>query len=515
MDDEECVRQIAKDFLESVGFSVDVVTDGFKAMEAVQNRHYDLVLSDIKMPGMDGIELIHRIHQLNPQQITILMTGFGSVETAQAALKEGAYGYILKPFHLVELRQAVEKAFDRQNLMEENIRQKELAGLIEISETINDTLHKQDLYRLILKLALAQTGATRGSLMIYNERRKGLEIVASQGLSEEIIRTTLVKPGQGIAGLVFEKGQPVIIGDITKDPTFAPLRRGYQDKSFISIPLKKEGEMASLPLRAPRRVLGVLNLSHKACEKKFTVTELEGLRVLACQAAVSIENSFLFYDLEDAYLSAIQSLALLQEARDAYTSGHSQRVTGITMIIAEAMDINQKDRDILQHAAMLHDIGKVGIPENILNKPGKLTPAELKLIHQHPIIGEKVLKPVKFLAEVRPIIRQHHEREDGRGYPDGLLGNELSPLSKILIVADTFDAMNSDRPHRSALSMSQIEQEFRHHRAKQFDGQVVDVLLHILRKSPQKLDMKEEGQSTIDFLQHLSYSQPPKKKSPA
>jgi putative nucleotidyltransferase with HDIG domain len=351
--------------------------------------------------------------------------------------------------------------------------------------------------------------------MIYNEKREGLEIVASEGLSEEIVRTTLVKPGQGIAGLVFEKGQPVIVSDITKDSTFAHLGRGYKDESFISMPLKREGEMASLPLRAPRRILGVLNLSHKASEKKFTVTELEGLRILACQAAVSIENSFLFYDLEDTYLSAIQSLALLQEARDAYTSGHSQRVTQIAMIIAETMGVNQRGREILQHAAMLHDIGKVGIPESILHKPGKLTPAELKLIHQHPIIGENILKPVKFLAEVRPIIRQHHEREDGRGYPDGLLGSELSPLSKILIVADTFDAMNSNRPHRNALSIDLIEQEFRQHRAKQFDTQVVDVLLEILQKSPQVLKRSPEEGNPADFLQQLSWAKPSKNKAMA
>ena len=495
VDDEESIRQIARDFLGNEGFEVDLAEDGPTALEKIKQGRYDLVLSDIKMPQMDGLELIHRVRKANPHLITILMTGFGSLETAQAALKEGAYDYILKPFHLVELRQAVERAFDRQRLIEENIRLKELAGLIEVSETLNTTLQKRDLYQLVLSTAIARTGATRGSIMIYNEKRKGLEIAASEGIPEEIIRTTLVKPGQGIAGLVFQKGEPVIVSDINKDSTLAPLGRGYRDKSFISIPLKPDEELASLPLRAPRRILGVLNLSHKASEKKFTPSELEGLRILACQAAVSIENSFLLYDLEEAYLSAIRSLALLQEARDPYTSGHSQRVTHISEVIATAMGLSQKDREVLQQAAMLHDIGKIGIPESILNKPDRLTAEEVEIIHQHPVIGENVLKPVKFLVEVRPIVRHHHEREDGTGYPDGLPGDQLTLQVKILTVADAFDAMNSDRPHRRALSLDQIKREFRQSQRTHFDPHVVDALLQILHKHPEKLRLRPTDQA--------------------
>jgi putative nucleotidyltransferase with HDIG domain len=485
VDDEESIRQIAKDFLGSEGFEVDVAEDGSTALEKIKTGRYDLVLSDIKMPEMDGLELINQVHKVDPHLITILMTGFGSLESAQVALKEGAYDYILKPFHLVELRQAVERAFDRRQLQEENIRLKELAGLIEVSETLNTTLHKRDVYQLVLSTALSRTGATRGSIMIYNEKRNGLEIVASEGIPAEIVQTTLVKPGEGIAGLVFQKGEPVIVSDINKDPTFAPLGHGYRDKSFISIPLKPDEELASLPLRAPRRILGVLNLSHKASEKKFTPSELEGLRILACQAAVSIENSFLLYDLEEAYLSAIRSLALLQEARDPYTSGHSQRVTRISEVVAEAMGLSRKEIDVLQQAAMLHDIGKIGIPESILNKPDKLTPTELEIIHQHPVIGDNVLKPVKFLAEVRPIVRHHHEREDGTGYPDGLPGSQLPVLVKILTLADAFDAMNSNRPHRKTLSVDEIGRNLCQNQGTQFDAQVVDVFLDILKTTPE------------------------------
>lgn len=494
VDDDHSVRQVVRDLLESESLSVDVAEDGPAALEKIKECQYDLVLSDIKMPQMDGLELIRRVHQMDPHLIAILMTGFGSLETARAALKEGVYDYILKPFHMVELHQAVERAFDRKRLLEENIRLKELAGLIKVSETLSATLQKQDLYQLVLKTALSRTNTTHGSIMIYNEKRKGLEIVASEGLSEQIVRTTLVKPGQGIAGLVYQKGQPVIVADITKNSTFAPLSHGYHDKAFICMPLKQDEELASLPLRVSRKVLGVLNLSHKASGKKFALSELEELRILACQAAVSIENSFLFYDLEEAYLSAIQSLALLQEARDSYTSGHSQRVTQVSMVIAEALGFSQKNMEILQHAAMLHDIGKIGIPESILNKTSKLAPAERKLIQQHPIIGEKILQPVKFLGEVCPIIRHHHEREDGTGYPDGLTGKDLSPLVKILIVADAFDAMNSNRPHRRVLSLVKIEKEFRENSGTQFNARVIDVFLRVLKQSPEKLLVKQTNQ---------------------
>ncbi|MCK4597301.1 response regulator, partial [bacterium] len=507
------------DFFRGQGWEIAVAENGEKALEILRSRRIDLVLTDIKMPQMDGLELIRRVHQVDPHLITIIMTGFGSMETVQVALKEGAYDYILKPFQLAELQQAVERAFERQQLMEENIRLKELAGLIEVSETINTTLRKRDLYKLLLKTALSRTDATRGSIMIYNEQREGLEIVAAEGLEEKIVQTTLVKPGQGIAGVVFQKGKPVVVSDITKDPKFGPLRRGYQDKAFISMPLERDEELISLPLNASRRVIGVLNLSHRTTGKKFTLSELEELRVLACQAAVSIDNMFLFYDLEEAYLSAIQSLALLQEARDSYTSGHSQRVTQISVVIAKTLDLSQKEIELLQHAGMLHDIGKIGIPEGILNKPGKLTSAERKIIQQHPVIGEKVLKPVKFLAEVRLIVRHHHERENGTGYPDGLNGKELSPLIKIISVADAFDAMDSNRPHRRALSRSQIKQELRQNSGRQFDAQMVDVFLKILKSRPEKLLKKQTGQGLPDMreemLQTRSRSGPRVRQSPA
>jgi putative nucleotidyltransferase with HDIG domain len=509
-DDEISIRQVAKEFLESEGYTVDVAEDGSVALEKIKREQYDLLLSDIKMPKMDGLELIRRAHQVNPHLIAILMTAYGSLETAQIALQEGVYDYILKPFQLVILGKAVEKAIDRRALIEENIRLKELAGLIEISETINVTLRKQDLYELILKTALSQTGATRGSLMIYNEKRKGLEIVASVGLAEKVVGTTLVKPGQGIAGLVFQKGQPVIVSDITKEPEFASLGRGYPNKSFICMPLKTDEELASLPLRGPRKILGVLNLSHRAAEKKFALSELEGLRILACQAAVSIENSFLLYDLEEAYLSAIQSLALLQEARDPYTSGHSQRVSKISVVIAGALGLDLKDIELLQHAAILHDIGKIAIPEGILNKPGKLSSQERKIIQQHPIIGDKVLKPVKFLKAVRQLVRQHHEREDGHGYPDGLHGKDLSPQVKVISVADAYDAMQSDRPHRDALQHSQIIRELRQNRGKQFDFRVVDALLEILTQQPELLQRKRASSGPSELKTHFSPKKPRK-----
>lgn len=189
-----------------------------------------------------------------------------------------------------------------------------------------------------------------------------------------------------------------------------------------------------------------------------------------------------YVTMREVYLGTISALAALVDAKDSYTRGHSERVRNISMAVARELRIPEDYVELVQFAALLHDIGKVGIREDILNKPGPLTQLEFAEIKQHPAIGEQVIHKIEFLSEVSVIVRAHHERLDGEGYPDGKEGEEIPLGARILSVADAYDAMTSDRPYRKALSHEEAICRLIECKGTQFDGQVVDAFLDVIRR---------------------------------
>jgi HD-GYP domain-containing protein (c-di-GMP phosphodiesterase class II) len=180
------------------------------------------------------------------------------------------------------------------------------------------------------------------------------------------------------------------------------------------------------------------------------------------------------------YFATIQSLVNALEANDRFTKGHSERVRMLSADLGERLGRDFRELELLEHASILHDIGKIGVDNFILQKRGKLTPKEYSLIKTHPLIGDEILGPIETLNEVRQTIIQHHERNDGTGYPYGLRGDEISLKAKILSVVDTFDAMMTDRPYRKALSVSEVKEELTANAGTQFDPLVVGAFVSML-----------------------------------
>jgi HD-GYP domain-containing protein (c-di-GMP phosphodiesterase class II) len=241
-------------------------------------------------------------------------------------------------------------------------------------------------------------------------------------------------------------------------------------------------ELLSIPLQQSDILMGFINLVREKNEASVSDPTIQTLSVLASHATASLENKKLFVQLEEAYLSSIKSLAKTLEFKDEYTYGHAERVARICMNIGKRMNMEEKGLKVLFNAALLHDIGKIGIMESILNKKADLEPNEWSKIKQHPVAGEEILKPILSLREECKIVRHHHEREDGRGYPDGLYGSRLSLSEKIIIVADAFDAMNSKRAYRPALNLGDIKHELKRNKGSQFDEEVVDVFMEVLEE---------------------------------
>lgn len=241
------------------------------------------------------------------------------------------------------------------------------------------------------------------------------------------------------------------------------------------------GKVLLHPLSSRERLNGILVLCYPASRDKGPERdELELIAAIAAQASMAIENASLYEDIEKSYYSTIRALARAIEVKDPYTHGHSERVTEYALIIAEAMRLDEREKQKLKYAATLHDIGKIGIAGRVLNKPGALTEEEYSHVKTHPLLGDSIIEPVEFLQEPRPIILHHHERYDGKGYPDGLKGEDIPLCARILSVADAFEAMRSDRPYRRALPLAEAVEELKRNGGTQFDPRVVRVFLTVL-----------------------------------
>ncbi|MCU1279781.1 MAG: response regulator receiver modulated metal dependent phosphohydrolase, partial [bacterium] len=427
VDDEKVIREILSDFLTMEGYVVRTVEDGDAALRELERRSYNLVISDLKMPGMGGLELLEKIADLKANVLTVIMTGFGTVETAIEAMKKGAYDYILKPFKIEEVVHVVERGLDRQRLHAENIRLKEAVSLYKISEAIAQSLSLETVLDVILDAVLIEAQADVATLML-KDPRTGLFLERSRKLSP-----------QADGGFTGELNLLEVLDHYRADRPL--LAHGLKALKFFAEPPKDKRlvSFCSIPLKVQDRVIGMLNAYSYTRGYKFTEGQRKMLSVLANRAAVSIENARLYEDLvqKNADLTAVnQSLAdnfratiigfahALEES-DKYTRGHSERVAFYSSLTARGLTLGELETERIVQAGLMHDIGKIGIRYEKLNKPGKLTPEEVAMFRTHPAKGKRILEPIPSMAELIPGAWCHHENWDGSGYPRGLIGENI------------------------------------------------------------------------------------------
>ncbi|MCL4368965.1 MAG: GAF domain-containing protein [Actinobacteria bacterium] len=358
----------------------------------------------------------------------------------------------------------------------------ELHAIFEIDKSITSSIELDVVLEQIVQLSVALIGGKLSSLMLLDEDRGELVIAASQGLSEQYVSKGNIRVGESIAGVVIQEGRPIAVRDIRSDP-----RHAYPELAA------REGlcSMLSVPLLLKDGIIGVLNIYTEKVHD-FSQHEINLFTSLASQAAIAIENARLFESLEEIYLEVITALASAIDARDSYTHGHSNRVTEYAVAIAEEMGLPASEVDVIRNASILHDVGKIGIRESILHKPGKLTKDEVREMQYHPYIGYKILQSVKLLEPVLPLVYHHQEHYDGGGYPEGLKGEGIPLGSRIIAVADAFEAMTSDRPYRLARDSEVALQELKDLAGKQFDPIVVDAFLRLVDRGAVELPGQSE-----------------------
>lgn len=326
---------------------------------------------------------------------------------------------------------------------------------------------EEDLLQSILNDAVAVLDAQRGAIVLAEGAENKLKLKALvTGRSEP--RAMAAGRGDGgrfhfsqsLANRSFLSGESVLCHSVEDDPELAMAR---------SI---AEGAMASVLcvlLRTPRKKLGVLHLDRSPWQKPFTVEDLHLADALAANVSAGIESAQLLRKQRDLFLDTITILAQAVELRDEYTGGHTMRVTTYSILLAQKLSLLSGDLDLIRIGTPLHDVGKIGIDDAILRKPDRLTPEEFAIMKTHTVKGAEIIETVPDLWPIIPIVRSHHERWDGKGYPDGLGGEAIPHLARVVGIADAFDAMTSDRPYRKGMPAEVAFSELEKGAGLQFD----------------------------------------------
>jgi len=480
-DDEVKICALLKKLLEREGYHVETVTDGASALKEMVRQRPHLLISDIQMPGMDGLELSRRARGLDPDLPVVLITGYASMETAVQALREGVSDYITKPFSIAELKIVVGRILENRSLAAENVRlvrelkvanaqleqnrhrltaklkgaeddlvsanrtlsQRlgEMEVIHEISQMIATVFDHTELLSLATQLIRDKVGIDGVAVLMLDGAGTEFTARGVRGRSGGYSDADTIPRDEGLAGYVLLNRAPLLVADAGSDPRVS----AAELETFGS------GSILATPITGKERVLGVLMASRDSTRETLSDSERNLLGLIAIDLAVALDNVRLFEENEQTYIEILAALVESMEARDPFLRKHSERVKAKARGLAEALNLPPFELDILETGARLHDVGKVGIPDAILNKPGPLTDKEMEKMRSHPVIGDQIVKPLGRLGLVKPIIRNHHEHWDGGGYPDGLAGEAIPLHAQIVTIVDAFDAITSERPYRSAM----------------------------------------------------------------
>ncbi len=344
--------------------------------------------------------------------------------------------------------------------------------LINLNEELSFNLTRDMVAKCVVENAHNFLSAGKSILLLLDENNKEFRIEYALGLDRYISDSFSLKKEDSVSGFVISSRQPLLVNDWDQQPYLKRINKeAYFGKSFMSVPLYWENV-----------VFGVLHICENKSDTPFTKRDLAALTSAGRVASNAFHSSYLNEQIQSDYLKTIAALALAIDAKDSSTRWHSDNVTRYSLAIAKEMNCSYYEIEVLRRAALLHDIGKIGIKDSILQKKDKLDKEEFEEIKLHPLKGEDIIKSLSFLKDSSLLIRHHHERFDGLGYPDGIKDYKIELGARILAVADCFDAIVSDRPYRKARTFDEALSELEQNKGTQFDPIVVESFLRVLRQ---------------------------------
>ena len=486
VDDEESILNVASEFFKRQGYETLTACNGVEALEILKNENVDCCFTDINMPEMNGLDLAENIRLQDNTMPVIVMTGYPSLENTIQTIKNGVVDFLIKPVNLKQMELCMRRVLRQRSLFVENVLLKQEVKGKERLERLNQELtYKVEELHILNKIMGSFTSIVSTTDVFKRAVDMALEVAHAENAIFYVINEALDQPFEVASAVATTVLKNQISEGYQPTSTPPPLSGLIMEVVSDEIPLLVSNnngarglppELRSamvVPLKIRDKVFGVLTASIKEGDVRFTEKDIFYLSFMAKSAANSIENLALHENIYENLFATLYAFVNAVEARDLYTREHSSRVTGISMIIGQQLGCSVEELDILNFAGHLHDIGKIGIRDDILLKPGRLTDEEFDKIKEHPTIGANILEQMGFWEKERQIIRCHHERYDGTGYPDGLKRDQIPFLARILSVADVYDAMASDRAYRKRMEEEVILKIIDQGVGSQFDPDVV------------------------------------------
>ncbi len=463
VDDNEDSRMILRKTLEHDGYSVDEAPNGVEALKQAEKSTPDMIVSDILMPEMDGFRFCRKIKQDNKLRdipFIFYTSTYTDPKNEKLAMSLGAARYIIKPVAIDEFLEAIRE-------MSSSIKEKAM-------DSDKATIEKgDDLLEMYEDSIVAKLDKKVRELQLYKEifanSNDAIFVMDTKG--RIIQQNSAHRVLTGYTSDEFKGKTPAlylgkkVFSDITKKLSLMGVYRGDL------IVASKEGGPVHIELSAFSIAdeKGVVT-SHIGIERDITKRKLAEMEIRR-----SAEN------VEQTFISTITSLASILDAKSPWTKGHAERVRDYAVAIGKKMGLDKSSIDSLRLGGLFHDIGKIGTFDIILDKPDKLTPDELKLMQLHPSKGAEILSPIRQLKDVVPIIKYHHEKIDGTGYPEGLKNDEIPLLAKIVCVADAYDSIVANRPYRKPTNKKDAIEEIKRSSGTHFDPLVVDAFIEVMK----------------------------------
>lgn len=454
VDDEDYILESIEIILKTEGFDVFSVDSGEKALKVLRETNIDVVLTDIKMPEMDGITLLKKIKDEFQVEV-ILITGFPSIDTAVESVKFGAYDYIIKPFKVEDLLNKVLKAIENKDLKREVVDLHHIISIYESSKFFRNILSVNEIFEKM-------------NTVILN-------FLKNDGYFIKLFTNNYIK--QVNVDQNFEKY-------INDNFTYKDYLSIFLSLEYYYTTVKLNGKdlnILLLPMKSRDGLWGIIGVFREG-SKGYSDLDCKIHVIYVEQFSLSLLNIYSFEDLSKGYLETITALSNAVDAKDHYTLGHSENVKRYSLMIVNEMGLNDEFKETMTYAGLLHDIGKIGVPTEIIVKPSKLTNEEYDEMKKHPIYGKDILSPIEFLGDVPYYVLCHHEKMDGSGYPYGLTAEDIPLGAKILQVADSYDAMTTDRSYRLRRDAKLAFEELDRCTGTQFDKEVVAAFKSAMRK---------------------------------
>lgn len=485
--DDELVRRFRAD-LHEAGFAVLTAPSGPEAISLFCLEKPALVLLDAELPGgglLVGRDLLET--PAGADACVLAIAGGGVADPWDAASAVGAQDVLPRGCGALELTSKATLALRQLAVScDLRLRNRELKRRVALGVGELERANRRLKQQLRQQQTLLELTHEMNALLDVEAQANVLllSIVGQLGVQSAALFAAVAGEEmalQGVKGIEAAACEAIAAEDRAGWRQFLETAGAAPLEGIVPAELAALGFALMVPIRCRAGVSGAISLGPKLTGQPFSPGDLRMLETMGNSFAVALQNAALYQQLQQSYVSTIGALVSAIEAKDKYTRGHTARVAHYARALAVALDLDRDQLKQVEYGAALHDVGKIGMHDDILNKQGRLDDAEFAAMRNHPVIGDRILARIDFLREARQAVRHHHERVDGTGYPDGLKGDQIPLLAKIVCVADAFDAMTTTRPYSQPISLDQAIAILESKAGSQFDPQVVAAFVQLLR----------------------------------